>query len=158
MHRRKFIEKLGLVSLGLPILPIPIFNLSSKAIKIYDNYLRGLQYYFYKGISKKIKEGDEVQLFHHAENIHDSFAIEIRYQEQLIGYLPAYENIVVANMLDAGVKLQAFVSKHNLKEDYFSRIAVEIYTDLVVSKPKIITKSPIRADEYNDRYRNWSFD
>lgn len=154
MNRRKFLQQLGMAGLALPVLSSgQLLNVRTHAVKIYDNYLRGLQYYNYKQLQKKIKEGDELQLWHDAENMHDSFAIEVKYANQKMGYLPAYENIVIANILDAGVRLTAFVSRHNKKEELWNRMAIEIYAELVVFDNQQVNTVTKRADDYTDRYR-----
>lgn len=142
-----------MAGLGMPVLSGSVQDLFSQAVKIYDNYIRGLQYYDYKGLKAQIKPGDELTLQRDTENLHDSFAVAVYWQGQKIGYLPAYENIVTANVIDAGVELHAFVSAHNRETNYFSRLSVEIYAKLVVSRPQIIQPKDLRADEHDDIYR-----
>lgn len=123
MNRIDFIKSLGLASTGL-ILPTNL--LGKSLVKIYDNYIRGVQYYQYSRVKELLKEGDTLLLKHEKENIYDAFAVEVYYQEYKLGYLPAYENIIIANMLDANVELTTQVSQHNPKDSYQS-IAVEVF-------------------------------
>src|SRR5690554_3974076 len=98
MKRSDFIKSLGL-GMGGMVLPANTF-LVAKPIKIYDNYVRGLNHYHFHTIRDKIKEGDVVQLLREPENLYDSFAIQVNYGEFRLGYLAAFENIVMANMMD----------------------------------------------------------
>jgi hypothetical protein len=153
MDRRLFLKQFGMAGLGMPILSGSVQEFFSKPVKIYDNYVRGLQYYDYKKLKEDIKAGDELILQRDTENMHDSFAVSVIWQGQKLGYLPAYENIVTANIMDAGVDLNAFVSAHNRGTSYFSRLSIAIYAKLVVSRPQIIQPKDLRADERDDIYR-----
>ena len=155
MLRSDFLKTLGLGAAGLFI---PTQGLvETKQIKIYENYLKGLNYYQYKYISAKIKEGDMVSLKRDSENKHDSFAVEVYYEEHKLGYLPAYENLVLSNLLDQGVELKAFVSKKVEFEHYIRTIAIEVFAELIITKPTIITTSNLEkpATDADDRYRGW---
>ncbi len=150
MNRIDFIKSLGLASTGL-ILPTNL--LGKSLVKIYDNYIRGVQYYQYSRVKELLKEGDTLLLKHERENIYDTFAVEVYYQEYKLGYLAAYENIVIANMLDANVELTTQVSQHNPKDSYQS-IAVEVFADLITPTPQLLTAlQNARASDAEDLYR-----
>ncbi|UUV20211.1 HIRAN domain-containing protein [Paenimyroides aestuarii] len=153
MKRSDFLKSLGLGFGGI-ILPQTSF-FETKKVKIYDNYIRGLQFYKFTEISKAIKEGDEVFLKRDTENLHDSFAIEVYFQHVKLGYIAAYENIVLANMLDQHIHLAAKVSKLDLKSS-FKQIAIMVFADLVVPTDKLIVmmNQELRADDTIDLYRN----
>lgn len=153
MDRPSFIKSLGLGTAGL-ILPSNAF-INTRPVKIYDNYVRGLMHYSFSKVKGSIKEGDEIQLIRESDNPYDSFAVQVKYGEHRLGYLAAYENIVLANMLDSGVNLRGFVSQINLKrlpEEWF---AVEVFTDLCIPSQKLIDNilSSHRADDAPDLYR-----
>lgn len=112
MNRIDFLKSSGLGAGGL-ILPVNGL-INTKSVKIYDNYIRGLMHYDFKKIKDSIQEGDEVQLVREPTNIYDSFAIQVNSGEERLGYLAAYENIVLANMMDTGVGLRAYVSQKDL--------------------------------------------
>lgn len=153
MKRADFIKNLGLSSGGL-LLPKNL--LTKNQVKIYDNYVRGLQHYHFQNVEKKIKKGDILSLKREKTNVHDAFAVEVYYKNNKIGYLPAFENIVIANMLDAQVKVSAFVS-HYKKEDNpykMESLGIAIYTELIVPTPTLITEfKGKRANDIEDIYR-----
>ena len=67
MNRIDFIKSLGLASTGL-ILPTNL--LGKSLVKIYDNYIRGIQFYQYSSVKELLKEGDTLLLKHEKENIY----------------------------------------------------------------------------------------
>ena len=154
MNRTEFIKTVGLSAGGI-ILPPTL--LKGKPIKVYDNYVKGLAHYNFNKLKKVLKEGDELVLTRDLENVYDSFAVVVRYAENKLGYLPAYENIVLANMMDAGVELKAFVSQINLKRAIYEALSVEVFAELIIPTEKLIQTvlTEQRADEAKDIYRNY---
>ena len=154
MNRSDFLKSIGLGIGGL-ILPSNSF-INVQSIKIYDNYVKGLVHYNFNEIGKQIKEGDELQLVRDRDNTYDSFAISVFYKEQKVGYIAAFENVVLANMMDKGVKLNAFVSKIDVNRNIYEALAVEIHAELVIPTQKLIDSmlAENRADDANDIYRN----
>ena len=153
MNRSEFLKVFGLGTTGLII---PNTTWSQKPIKIYDNYIKGLTHYQFESIRKQLVVGKELVLKRELTNKYDSFAVEVYYGEHKLGYLAAYENIVIANMLEQGVVFTAFVSKLTSNPDkVFDGLAVEIYTNIVIETPKIIETDLLekRADDAHDQYR-----
>lgn len=152
MKRSDFLKSLGLVSAGL-LLPRSLAE--NQPIKIYDNYLAGLSHYDFKQLREKIAEGDEVALKRETTNAHDAFAVEVYWKDHKLGYLPAYENVVLANMLDARVELKAFVCKKDLKTTLTSALAVEVYANLLMPGKVLMenVQGGKRANDVVDIYR-----
>lgn len=153
MDRKKFIKALGIGAGGI-VLPAHSI-IENCPIKIYDNYLTGLMYYDFEKVKTFIKEGNILELVREKENKYDAFAIAAYFQEKKLGYLLAYENIVLSNLLDAGSELKAFVSKFNPEADIFTTLAIEIFVQLILPSYKLIQliKNERRADDVNDLYR-----
>ena len=153
MKRSEFLQSLGLGATGL-ILPKSL--LSKSMIKIYDNYVRGLHHYDFDKVKNQLNIGDNLILKRDSENIHDSFAVEVYYQEYKLGYLPAYENISIANMLDAKVELPAKISFLKEEKDPYKRktLGIEIFAELISPTPHLISKlQNKRAEDAEDLYR-----
>lgn len=153
MQRLDFLKNLGLAT-TVGLLPNPFFE--SKPVKIYDNYIRGLSHYDFKKLKPTLKEGDTLSLVREQDNIYDAFAVQVNVNQLRLGYIAAYENICIANMLEQGVKLTAFVSKYDKQASiHDEQIAVEIFADLIVATPKLITRlnQNTRADDAPDVYR-----
>lgn len=154
MDRSDFLKTLGLSAGGL-FIPETKGFIQNKSIKIYDNYIRGIEHYKYIKVSHKIKEGDELILIRDPKNRYDAFAIQIFWGEHKLGYIAAYENIVLANMLDAGVELKAYVSKKVPGQYYYNGIAIEVFADLIIPGVQLIDSllAERRADDAIDEYR-----
>lgn len=153
MNRSDFLKVLGLGTTGLII---PNTTWSQKPVKIYDNYIKGLVHYQFDTIRKQLFVGAELKLKRETTNKYDSFAVEVYFNEHKLGYLAAYENIAVANMLEQGVVFKAFVSKITSNPDkVFDGLAIEIYTNIVIENNKIVETDLLekRADDVYDQYR-----
>jgi len=154
MKRSKFIQSLGIGAGGLLL---PSAYISTKSIMIYDNYVRGLEFYNYRKLRQEIKEGDAILLVREEDNMHDSFATAIYFNDFKLGYIPAYENIVIANMLDAGVELKTFVSSSDLNTGLHYALSIKVFAELVIPTEKLIDviKEEKRADDLPDLYREF---
>jgi hypothetical protein len=153
MKRSDFLKSLGLLSGGLLLPDNPY--LQTQSVKIYDNYIRALTHYDIDKVRLHIQEGDTLSLVRDQDNLYDSFAVAIHYQEWKLGYIAAYENIVMANMLDAGVSLKAYISQVDFKKPLHESIAIAIYADLIQPTEKLIDNilALQRADDAPDIYR-----
>ena len=56
-----------------------------------------------------IKEGDHLDLFREKDNRYDEHAILVKYDGKKIGYVPRADNIILANLMDAGKMLYGVV-------------------------------------------------
>ncbi len=157
MKRTDFLKSLGLGAGGLILPSNSLIN--TQPVKIYDNYIRGAMHYDYRKIKDEIKEGDEVQLLREQDNIYDSFAVQVNKEQYRLGYLAAYENIVLANMMDSGIGLKAYISQKNLKRHAQEWLAIEVFAELVVPTQKLIDTmlAESRADDAMDIYRKGDF-
>ncbi len=151
MKRDEFLKSFGLASTGLFL---PTNLLKDKPIKVYDNYVRGLTHYSFKRIKNKIKEGDSLLLKTETTNSYDPFAIEVFWGEYKLGYIAAYENIALSNILEKGGELIAFVSSNVYMYGLDKALAIEIYVNLIVENSQaIIDNRNIRADDQDGKYR-----
>jgi len=152
MKRSDFLKSFGLGGAGLII---PRSTWLQKPIKIYDNYVKGLMHYHFESLKHTIKEGDALILQRELTNTYDRFAVAVYFEDKKIGYLAAYENIVIANLLEQGVALLAFVNMLNRNGLVYEALSVEVFANIVIEDPKILTTDLLqkRADDANDVYR-----
>ncbi len=138
----------------------PDFNVAYdlKQIPIYDNYVKGENFYK-KTISRlSLTINQQVQLQRDYENIYDRFAVKVLVNDKQIGYLAAYENIVISNLLDQGVTLTAIISElNNLDKNIYmaNSIAIKVFAKLMVPAThlEITTLLQDRANNALDVYR-----
>lgn len=151
MKRSEFLQNIGLSSAGLVL---PKHLLSKQKVKLYDNYVRGLSHYQYKEVKSDLNNGDQLHLQRDYENVHDQFAVEVLWQKSKLGYLAAFENICIANLLDGGVELYSFISEHNPENKNYQNVGIEIYVESISPTKQLLTElQNKRADEVIDIYR-----
>lgn len=136
-------------------------NYDLQKVKIYDNYIKGSPFYKNNILAAQPNAGDSLRLEREASNVHDRFAVKIFKETHHLGYLPAFENIVIANLLDRGVQLTAAVSQgKDIDPDrnpfaLQRALAIEVFTQLMVPISQIqqtdLTND--RADDVVDVYR-----
>ncbi|MFT3753501.1 MAG: HIRAN domain-containing protein [Paludibacter sp.] len=130
-----------------------------KKVKIYDNYVRGVNFRKSDFLSIQLKVNDALQLERESDNKFDRFAIRVLKDSKFLGYIAAYENIVMAMLMDQGVKLEASVSKVDeiIHEDrYIDKVlSVQVFTKLLVPYSQLETNDlrTKRADDAEDIYR-----
>lgn len=156
MKRQDFLKNLGIGALGLSTFSFQDI-LERKSVIIYDNYLRGTFAYDLEKVAKQLKVGQELILQRETTNEYDSYAIAIYYKKYKLGYIAAYENIVLANMIDHKVLLKTTISFIDVSRPKNQQIAVQIFCDLIAPTPLLVTKLEKRADDAHDKYRKGPF-
>lgn len=157
MDRKEFLKFFGIGGVGL-VLPnasqLPASGLLSRPVKIYDNYIKGVGYYDLGKCFREVKVGDMVVLQRFQDHQYDRFALGVRWKGFFLGYLPAFENIVLANLMDAGAELHAMVTaKHS-----FHELGVGVWAELILNKEESPNKlSDTQADNIGDIYRRGRF-
>lgn len=129
------------------------FLYKQEQVCIYDNYVKGTNHYQYPKVGKHLKPNMLLQL-QREENLYHAFAIEVYWQEHKLGYLPAYENIVLANMLDHGVETTAAAHKVN-HDQLHDGLSIKVFTPLLVPVNKLELQKLAynEANEIEDWYR-----
>lgn len=89
---------------GLSI-PVPF----ARPIRLLDSFVTGT--FFVKGIeslAQKLREGDRLTLLREPDNRYDRYAIVVKDGAgNKLGYIPRKNNIVLANLMDAGKSIYA---------------------------------------------------
>jgi len=136
MKRRDFITKmLGLGTL-LSLPPLTFLSIEQKrkfewiknslSIPLYECYVRGMWYYQGKNYTHKIYKHDALDLVRQPGNTYDKYAIEIYWSGIKMGYLPKYENVVLANLIDNGMLLKSVVNGVYPDNDLQERIKINV--------------------------------
>ena len=134
-------------------------NYDLRKVKIYDNYVRGVHFQKKNFLAVQLKVDDVLNLVRESENKYDRFAIKVEKNGTFLGYIAAYENIVMAMLMDQGVSLEASVShvKQDIKEkSYLDKVfSVQVFAKLLVPINHL-EKTDLaqnRADDAVDIYR-----
>jgi hypothetical protein len=160
MKRQDFLKILGASGstflLGNAALSASTISLELRRIVIYDNFVRGVNFHRDAYLNAELKLNKEVQLVRAVDNVYDQFAISVQIDEVHIGYIAAYENVVLANMLESGVQMHSYISElREVNADSYLKdvIAIRIETELMVPIGTIDKVSANRADNAIDVYR-----
>lgn len=78
-------------------------------IFIYDTYVRGFQHHQGPGLIHRIAPDDALDLVREYDNEHDVNAVAVYWEGHKLGYLPMFENVSLAYMLDHGLLLESHV-------------------------------------------------
>jgi len=140
MNRSLFLKRL----IGIPGLGFFSFAQVAASQKVYllQTYVAGFR--FHKGMEllPHMQEEDVVELRRQPENEYDEFAVAICWQQELIGYLPAASNEVIARLMDAKA-LPLFGIITHLQPDAkpWENVAVAVYFITNVKVPEYLTKT-----------------
>ena len=105
-------------------LPSPTNGMQQKILL--ETYIAGYQYHDGKIIEKLLKPGTSLNIVREPQNQYDCNAIAIFFQNIKIGYIPASDNTVLANMLDNHLPLTARILALNPNLPTWERTEVEI--------------------------------
>ncbi len=101
MNRTDFIK--NLLSIGM--MGLIIRTPEKKAperVEMYDAFVRGLVFAEGRHYVSRMKAGEPLTMKREPKNPYDSTAIALYYDNIKIGYVPAEDNYILSNMLDAG--------------------------------------------------------
>jgi len=158
MQRRNFLKNFAILGIGLPVIgqmPSDIM-MTPKRIKIYDNYIRGTNFYPKTYEKVTLKLGDSIELVREANNRHDRFAIALKKDGWQLGYVAAFENVVLAMLLDQGIALFAEINEVDESDHYpYNEVGFAVYTEVMIeNRPPMLNElQNERADNAEDRYR-----
>ena len=93
---------------------------------IQSSPLAGSQFHALPDVVAKIRVGDSLTLKRQPDNPHDSNAIQVLWQGQLLGFVPRRENKAVARAMDRGEPLVARVVALRPDESPWRRLRFEI--------------------------------
>ena len=162
MDRKRFLQKSAILGAGLSLNSFKLDNssLNLTNLVIYKNYLRGCEYYWDNLSKIEINNDLNPSLKRELENKYDKFAIAVYLQGLKVGYIAAFENVVIAKMIDQGVKItpkifidEAFINEKNYYiSDY---LIVQLHTELLTTSENILNNRLDNqcTDDAKDSYR-----
>lgn len=126
MNRSGFLKRLvGIPGLGF-------FSIAevaaSQKVYLLQSFVAGFR--FYKGMEllPHMQEQDIVELRRNPQNEHDDFAVAVYWQQEMIGYVPAASNEVIARLIDAkALSLVAVITHLEPKAKPWENVAIAVY-------------------------------
>lgn len=79
-------------------------------IFVYDGFVRGFQYHQGAQVIQRMQDHDVLDLVREHDNEHDPEAVAVYWQGHKLGYLAMFENRALANLIDQGMLLSAYVA------------------------------------------------
>ena len=98
----------------------------SISIPLYECFIRGMWYYDGKNYTHKIYRHDDLDLVRQPGNTYDEFAIEVYWSGIKMGYLPKYENVPIANLIDNGMLLRSQVKGVYPENELHERLRIKL--------------------------------
>ena len=105
-------------------LPSPTGDMQQKILL--ETYIAGYQHHEGKRVEKLLKPGISLNMVREPQNQYDCNAIAMFFKNIKIGYIPAADNTVLANMLDSHLLLTARILAVNPDLPTWERTEVEI--------------------------------
>jgi len=139
MNRSGFLKRLIGIS-GLGFFSIAEVAASQKAYLL-QSFVAGFR--FYKGMEllPHMQEQDMVELRRHPDNEHDEFAVALYWQQEMIGYLPAVSNEIIARLMDAkALPLIGIITHLQRDAKPWENVAVAVYFLKDGNLPEYLTK------------------
>jgi len=125
MTRRLFLK--FFLSMGaLFFLPKKIYSYEENRILLLSSVVAGFRYYDGEKIWKKLSKNDTLELRREPTNPHDRNAIEIYWNKIKLGYVPKADNSVIAQLIDRGNRLNAYITWLKEDENPWKRIGINI--------------------------------
>ncbi len=139
MNRSGFLKRL----IGIPGLGFYSIAEVAASQKVYllQSFVAGFR--FYKGMEllPHLQEQDIVELRRQPDNEHDEFAVAVYWQQEMIGFLPAASNGVIARLMDAkALPLIGIITHLQRDAQPWENVAVAVYFLKNGSVPEYLTK------------------
>ena len=91
-------------------------------------YIAGFSYYQGVYVFDQLKIGTLLELVPDEKNTHDDFAVEIRFKDKKLGYIPRNENKEIAIVMKAGYRIfQCIVQQVNPNAHPEEQVRVAVY-------------------------------
>ncbi len=129
MDRKSFLQRVLSVFSGIVLSQniLSAENTKRQDILLLQTNIAGYQYYNGKKVEKYFNKGDLLKLKLQEDNPYDSNAVEIYFQDVKIGYLPRYDNEVIANLLREEKQIYAKIDEFMPHNPDWNKVSVAVY-------------------------------
>lgn len=125
-NRRQFLAWLGGAGLTLATFRGSA-RTRSRHVLIQRSSLAGFQYHHGKALWEQLQQGDALALHREPDNPYDRRAARVDWRDWKLGYVPRVENTAVAQMLNRGERLDAYVTSLSDGPRAWDRIELAIW-------------------------------
>jgi len=154
MKQSDLLNKLGLGAAGV-VMPNGLARVKNEPVRVYNGFLHSIMHYGYVDLKDKLNTGDVLTLERDYDNPYDFFAVGVYWKGVKLGYLPTTENVVIANLLDSGISMHAYIGKIDQQANPQHALSVVVFTDVVVALPSVSSKfAPPQRTEMRKVYQS----
>jgi len=136
-------------------LPKGLARVKHEPVRVYNGFIQGIMQYGFTDLKDYLETGDVLTLQRDVDNDYDSYAVGVYWKGVQLGYLGEGHNVVIANLLDSGVGIHAYISKVDMEAAPQHTLAVVLFADFVVALPTLAAKfSPSQTSSQSVRYQS----
>lgn len=129
MHRRHLLKILAGAGALLIGRPAPARPAPRRRLLVQDSPLAGFAYHHGPRLWPRLAPGQTLTLVREPDNRHDRRAVAIHWHGERLGYLPAFENTAVAQMLDRGLPLEAEILALEPSRNPWRRLRLRVWLE-----------------------------
>ncbi len=89
--------------------------------------LAGFQYHAGRALFPPMQAGDRLELLREPDNPHDPRAVRVEWRGVPIGYAPRADNVDLARLMDAGLRVEGRIVQLQRARDPWKRVLFEVY-------------------------------
>lgn len=97
-----------------------------KRVFLQHSLLAGFQYYEAGLLWHRLRPGALLELRRNPDNPVDQKAVEVYWRGHKLGHLPRTDNVIIARLLDRGMKLRAKIQALRASENPWERVQVRV--------------------------------
>lgn len=101
-----------------------------RCVLIQESPVAGFQYHAGGTVWGAMREGDALTLAREPQNPYDERAVRVDWRRQKLSYVPRVENSAVAQMLDRGEPLAAYIERLKDDADPWERVRLAVDLDV----------------------------
>lgn len=109
-----------------PAFYLPTGN-TRKTVLLLKTRLAGYMYYHADKVFVYLRLRDDLELRREPNNPYDHKAVEVYWRGHKLGYIPREDNSVIAQLMDRGEHLKAYVSEVRNTANYWERLWIDVY-------------------------------
>ena len=140
MNKRRFIKALlGVAGVGLGAIPTGRTGRNESddlngtgpysPLLIQVSPLAGFQFYEGERLWQTMKPGHRLALRRAPRNKYDQRAVEVWWNDSMIGHLPRFDNAAVSQMMDRGGRLHGVIAAMAESSNPWQRVTLEVWHD-----------------------------
>ena len=97
-----------------------------KYVRLINFYIAGYQYHQGHKVEHLLKPAEMVEMRREPQNRYDDKAIALYFENTKIGYVPAVDNHILAQMLDNNILLEARIASVNPAYPAWERVELDV--------------------------------